>query len=70
MGSIISHLPSVDKPTGSAIIASTAGGLYYFADKMSESSMKVLHLGSFSIWFGTQFWVTFVAGIAVLIGLD
>ena len=69
MGSIISHLPSIDKPTGSAIIASTAGGIYFFADKMSESGMKVLHLGSFSIWFGTQFWVTFVAGkVTILIG--
>eukprot|EP00112_Aurelia_sp_Birch-Aquarium-sp1_P002423 Seg1268.10 transcript_id=Seg1268.10/GoldUCD/mRNA.D3Y31 product="Transmembrane protein 205" protein_id=Seg1268.10/GoldUCD/D3Y31 len=69
MGSIISHLPSVDKPTASAIIASTAGGIYFFADKMSESSMKVLHLGSYSIWFGTQFWVTFVAGAVMFYAL-
>lgn len=25
--------------------------------------MKMIHLGTFSTWFGVQIWVTFIAGI-------
>lgn len=35
------------------------------ADNLPKSLVNVSHLGSFSLWFGVQFWATFVAGLTM-----
>ena len=50
-----------------ALTVATVG--YFFPVKSDESALSVLlnvgHLGAFSIWFGMQTWVSFVAGTFV-----
>ena len=62
MGSVLSNMPALDKPTCTAIIAGTSAILYICEENIGNTAMKFLHLGSISTWFGTQIWVTFVAG--------
>eukprot|EP00794_Sanderia_malayensis_P011903 gene11903-13137_t len=65
MGSILSRIPSVDKSTFSIIATVVSGGVYFFGDRLGDTALKAIHVGAFSTWFGTQFWVTFVAGIVM-----
>ena len=62
MGSIVSHLPALSKPVATALIAASSGALFMFEDKIGNTPVKLMHLGCFATWFGTQIWVTFVAG--------
>lgn len=62
MGSVVSYLPALNKPAATAIIAVTSASLYLFEDRIGNTASKLLHIGSIATWFGTQIWVTFVAG--------
>ena len=54
-----------------AIVASSAilAAANYLPGDLSsnESLINMTHLSSFAVWFGTQFWVTGVAGLLELI---
>jgi len=65
MGSLISYIAPYQKGTAVAISTAILGATYLLPDaKDSHSSLINLgHLGCFGLWFGAQFWVTFVAGI-------
>eukprot|EP00795_Rhopilema_esculentum_P008473 gene8473-14464_t len=65
MGAAISYLPSINKPKATVIIAIFSGILYAFPAKIGDEFMKLLHLGSFATFFGTQFWVTLVSGVVM-----
>ena len=58
----MSHLPSLSKPTATALIAISSVAVYVLEDTIGNTATKLLHLGSVATWLGTQIWVTFVAG--------
>jgi len=61
----VSHLPSLSKPAATALIAISSVAVYVLEDTIGHTATKLLHLGSVATWFGTQIWVTFVAGIVM-----
>jgi len=68
MGSLLSVVAPHYKTI--AVVASTAlvGGAHFLPGLKNSSSALVdfSHLGSFSTWFGIQFWVTAVAGLTMV----
>ena len=68
MGSVISVIaPSESNHyKTTAVVASSAilAAAHFSPDNTSNDGLvNLAHLSSFAIWFGTQFWVTAVAGL-------
>lgn len=66
MGSVLSFLVPYQKGTAVAFglsIVAAAHLLPSNTESSKSSLINLTHVGCFAVWFGTQFWVTFVAGI-------
>lgn len=67
MGNVVSQMIPLSYQKGTAVafaVGLTAVAHYVPSeeDGLMMSLSNLAYLGSFSLWFGMQFWVTFVAG--------
>jgi len=68
MGSIISVVGPYHRSITIGLSTALVGGAHFLTSAKNTSSALVDlgHLGSFAVWFGSQFWVTFVAGLTMV----
>lgn len=71
MGNVVSQMIPLSYQKGTAVafaVGLTAVAHYVPSeeDGLMMSLSNLAYLGSFSLWFGMQFWVTFVAGLTKL----